>query len=56
MHKNNQAPRNNNQTMTDSQIPTSKQKINTRLVIDYWSLKFVWNLSLGYWSFIKTGL
>jgi hypothetical protein len=25
----------NNQTMTNSQIPTSKQKINTRLVIDY---------------------
>jgi hypothetical protein len=44
---NNQAPRYNGQTITNSQIPTSKQKEKIRLVIDYWLLEFVWSLPVN---------
>jgi hypothetical protein len=46
---NDQAPISNNQTITNNQIPISKQEEKTCLGIDYWLLGFNWSLPLGYW-------
>jgi len=43
---NDQAPISNNQTITNNQIPISKQEEKTCLGIDYWLLGFNWSLNM----------